>query len=397
MKGPGRTARTWPSRTVSSQAAAPISSSTSASSSRPQRCKPGVAARRAGNPLHGNIGGDPPAFCGHAIPAPGASPPLGTATPGPARRTGYVPGSRSIPTRARHLARLQGERRPRPGEPRPAEGARHRQGRLPRTAAPPPSPTCRNSSGCGRSAATSRTTRWPISTSTSKPMRRRCWRPAARCTGARPPTTPAPRCWRSAASAGARTVTKGKSMISEELGINDHLEATWHPAGRDRSRRIHPAAPRRAAEPHHRPRLPPEPRGLGSAISAACTPTCRPTASSTNAATSWPRPAPGCAQQFLAADVGITGANFLIAETGSSVIVTNEGNGDLTQTLPRVHIALASIEKVVPTLEDATSLLRLLARSATGQDFSVYTTFSHRRPARGRSRRAGGIPCRAGR
>ncbi len=80
--------------------------------------------------------------------------------------------------------------------------------------------------------------------------------------------------------------------------------------------------------------------------------------------------------KFLAADVGITGANFLIAETGSSVIVTNEGNGDLTQTLPRVHIVLASIEKCVPTLEDATSLLRVLARSATGQDFSVYTTFS---------------------
>ena len=79
---------------------------------------------------------------------------------------------------------------------------------------------------------------------------------------------------------------------------------------------------------------------------------------------------------FLAADVGITGANFLIAETGSSVIVTNEGNGDLTQTLPRVHIVLASLEKMVPTLEDCTSLLRVLARSATGQDFSVYTTFS---------------------
>ena len=80
--------------------------------------------------------------------------------------------------------------------------------------------------------------------------------------------------------------------------------------------------------------------------------------------------------RFLAADVGITGANFLIAETGSSVIVTNEGNGDLTQTLPRVHIVLASIEKMVPTIEDCTSLLRVLARSATGQDFSVYTTFS---------------------
>ena len=80
--------------------------------------------------------------------------------------------------------------------------------------------------------------------------------------------------------------------------------------------------------------------------------------------------------RFLAADVGITGANFLIAETGTSIIVTNEGNGDLTQTLPRVHIVLASIEKVVPTLEDVSQLLRVLARSATAQEMSVYTTFS---------------------
>lgn len=80
--------------------------------------------------------------------------------------------------------------------------------------------------------------------------------------------------------------------------------------------------------------------------------------------------------KFLKADVGITGANFLIAETGGTVIVTNEGNGDLTQTLPRTHIVLTSIEKVVPTLEDASTLLRLLARSATGQEFSTYTTFS---------------------
>src|ERR1044072_346784 len=80
--------------------------------------------------------------------------------------------------------------------------------------------------------------------------------------------------------------------------------------------------------------------------------------------------------RFLSADVGITGANFLIAETGTSIIVTNEGNGDLTQTLPRVHIVLASIEKVVPTLEDVSQLLRVLARSATAQEMSVYTTFS---------------------
>ena len=81
-------------------------------------------------------------------------------------------------------------------------------------------------------------------------------------------------------------------------------------------------------------------------------------------------------EKFLAADVGITGANFLVAETGSSIIVTNEGNGDLTQSLPKVHIVVASIEKIVPTLEDASLLLRVLARSATGQDMSVYTTLS---------------------
>jgi len=80
--------------------------------------------------------------------------------------------------------------------------------------------------------------------------------------------------------------------------------------------------------------------------------------------------------RFLAADVGITGANFIIAETGSSIIVTNEGNGDLTQILPRVHIVVTGIEKIVPTLEDAATLLRLLARSATGQEFSSYTTIS---------------------
>jgi L-lactate dehydrogenase complex protein LldF len=77
----------------------------------------------------------------------------------------------------------------------------------------------------------------------------------------------------------------------------------------------------------------------------------------------------------LAADVGITGANYLIAETGSMVLVTNEGNADLTHTLPRIHIMLTGIEKVVPTLEDASTILRLLARSATGQEFSAYTTF----------------------
>lgn len=82
-------------------------------------------------------------------------------------------------------------------------------------------------------------------------------------------------------------------------------------------------------------------------------------------------------QRYLEADVGITGANFLIAENGANLLVTNEGNGDLTCTLPKVHIVTAGIEKLVPTLEDATVMVRLLTRSATGQQFSAYTTLSN--------------------
>jgi L-lactate dehydrogenase complex protein LldF len=81
-------------------------------------------------------------------------------------------------------------------------------------------------------------------------------------------------------------------------------------------------------------------------------------------------------EKYAQAEIGITGANYLVAETGTSVIVTNEGNGDLTQVLPRAHIVLTSIEKLVPTLEDLSTILRLLARSATGQEFSAYTTLS---------------------
>lgn len=77
---------------------------------------------------------------------------------------------------------------------------------------------------------------------------------------------------------------------------------------------------------------------------------------------------------FLSADMGISGANFLIAETGSALIVTNEGNGRLSTTLPRVHVAVTGIEKVVPTLEDVAVLLRLLPRYATGQSITNYVS-----------------------
>lgn len=176
-------------------------------------------------------------------------------------------------------------------------------------------------------------------------------------------------------AAGAKTVTKGKSMIGEEVHINPFLEEHGiEPIETDLGEYIiqlrhetpsHIIAPaihvnrdevETAFRAHHTEL--PEDRSLTDRAELL------------SEARSMLR------DRFVKADVGITGANFLIAETGSSVIVTNEGNGDLTQSLPRVHIALASLEKVVPTLEDATTIMRVLARSATGQEMSVYTTVS---------------------
>ncbi len=79
-------------------------------------------------------------------------------------------------------------------------------------------------------------------------------------------------------------------------------------------------------------------------------------------------------EHFLDADMGISGGNFLVAETGSVALVTNEGNGRMVTTLPRVHVVVTGIEKVIPTLEDLSLLLRLLIRSATGQSISNYVS-----------------------
>lgn len=79
-------------------------------------------------------------------------------------------------------------------------------------------------------------------------------------------------------------------------------------------------------------------------------------------------------RHFVSADMGISGANFLIAETGSVALVTNEGNGRMVTTLPGVHVVITGIEKVVPTLEDFATLMRLLPRSASGQAISNYVS-----------------------
>ena len=175
--------------------------------------------------------------------------------------------------------------------------------------------------------------------------------------------------------ANARMVTKGKSMISEEIDLNQHLaENGITPVETDLGEYI---IQLRNERPSHiiapavhltRDQVEADFRRVHTHLDPKRDLTEIPALVEEARAV--------LRQKYLTADIGITGANFLIAETGTSIIVTNEGNGDLTQTLPRVHIVLASIEKLVPTLEDATSILRVLARSATGQDFSNYTTFS---------------------
>jgi L-lactate dehydrogenase complex protein LldF len=175
--------------------------------------------------------------------------------------------------------------------------------------------------------------------------------------------------------AGAKTVTKGKSMVSEEIGLNAYLAANGvTPIETDLGEYLIQI---RGEMPSHiiapavhltKDQIEADFRRVHAHL-APDRSLVEPTTMLTEARNV-------LRERFLAADVGITGANFLVAETGTSIIVTNEGNGDLTQTLPKVHIVLATIEKLVPTLEDATQLLRVLARSATGQEISVYSTFS---------------------
>ena len=176
-------------------------------------------------------------------------------------------------------------------------------------------------------------------------------------------------------AAGARTVTKGKSMVAEEIALNEHLARNGiTPVETDLGEyiiQIRHEAPSHIIAPAihlNKAQVEADFRRVHTHL-----PESRNLA---DPATLLAEARTILRERFLAADVGITGANFLVAETGTSIIVTNEGNGDLTQTLPKVHIVLATIEKLVPTLEDVSQLLRVLARSATGQEISVYTTFS---------------------
>ena len=164
--------------------------------------------------------------------------------------------------------------------------------------------------------------------------------------------------------AGAGIVTKSKSMATEEIGLNHHLEALGMEVvetdlgeymvqrlGQHPSHLLAPAihltvqdwADELGVEPDR------------DAIMAHAREELR--------------------EKFINAAVGISGANAAIAETGTVMIVTNEGNADLTITLPRVHVAVFGIDKVIASLDDAVSILRMLPRSATGQLMSAYVNW----------------------
>ena len=170
-------------------------------------------------------------------------------------------------------------------------------------------------------------------------------------------------------TANAKLAVKSKSMASEEIGLNPALkEAGVESVATDLGDYLiqlagtHPAhivAPAIELTRHDVARL------LGAVDGVPVEPEL-------GALTATARRQ--LREKFLAADVGITGANFGVAETGSICLVTNEGNGRLVSSQPRVHIAVMGIERVVPTTAELAVMLQLLARSATGQKLTVYTT-----------------------
>ena len=188
-------------------------------------------------------------------------------------------------------------------------------------------------------------------------------------------------------AAGAKTVGKGKSMVSEEIALNEYLIANGlDVVETDLGEYI---LQLREETPSHvvMPAIHLKKEQIAATFRDHHTELDPSPGRSTSPGDMTEEARARLREKFLAADVGITGANMLIAETGSIVVVTNEGNGDLTQTLPRVHIVIAAIEKAVPRVDDALSILRILARSATGQEITCYTTFATgpkaaRRPGR---------------
>ncbi len=171
-----------------------------------------------------------------------------------------------------------------------------------------------------------------------------------------------------ARAGGVKKAVKGKSMVSEETGLNHALQtAGIEVIESDLGERIIQLA---GEMPSHIivPAVHKTKEQIGELLHEKLgVPLTRVPEEMTAAARASLR------GEFLAADMGISGVNFGVAETGTLALVENEGNGRLTTTAPRIHVALMGIERLVPTLDDLGVMLQVLARSATGQKLTVYT------------------------
>ncbi len=168
---------------------------------------------------------------------------------------------------------------------------------------------------------------------------------------------------------GARVAVKSKSMASEEIQLNEALAAAGvTPVETDLGEYIIQLA-------HERPShiiAPAIHKTKGQVADLFAKELKRPVAADPEVLTRIARAE--LREKFLAAELGITGANFAVADTGTVVLVTNEGNARMVTALPRVHVAVMGVEKVVPSMTDLMVFLAILAKSATGQKLSVYTT-----------------------
>ncbi len=168
-----------------------------------------------------------------------------------------------------------------------------------------------------------------------------------------------------------KTVTKSKSMVSEEIALNDALEAVGiEVIETDLGEYILQLA----KEPPSHIVAPAVHKSKEQVADLFVAAHGRPRLTDIEAMTREAREV--LRGKFLAADMGVSGANFVIAETGTTLTVTNEGNADLVTTVPRIHCVVTGIEKVIPTLEDFATLIRLLPRSATGQSAANYLTLT---------------------
>ena len=169
---------------------------------------------------------------------------------------------------------------------------------------------------------------------------------------------------------GARLIVKSKSMTTEEIHFNEHLEKHQLEAVETdlgeyilqlaHQRPYHIVAPALHMTRYDVADLFTETLGVAKEVVPE---------NQTKIARATLR------EKFLQADIGVTGANFLIADSGAIVVVENEGNARLSSSAPRIHIAVAGIEKLIPRAQDLAVFLNLLGRSATGQPLTVYTSF----------------------